>query len=68
MPIALDGHPQPVYFGTRLSTVVLIRKDGQVLFIERDIWELGPDKVPFQRNPPTERRFRFTIDKNALRS
>lgn len=28
-------------YGTRLSTVVLIKRDGQVLFVERDIWQLG---------------------------
>lgn len=27
-------------YGTRLSTVILIRKDGSVLFIERDIWKV----------------------------
>lgn len=27
-------------YGTRLSTVILIRKDGNILFIERDIWKV----------------------------
>ncbi|KAF5348592.1 hypothetical protein D9756_009614 [Leucocoprinus leucothites] len=34
------------YYGTRLSTVLLIRRDGSVLFIERDIWRLGKDGKP----------------------
>lgn len=29
-----------MYYGTRLSTVVLIRRDGNATFIERDIWAL----------------------------
>jgi len=28
-------------YGTRLSTVVLIKRDGQVLFVERDVWQLS---------------------------
>lgn len=31
------------YYGTRLSTVLLIRRDGSVVFIEKDIWRLGKD-------------------------
>ncbi|KAI1785538.1 NRDE protein-domain-containing protein [Ganoderma leucocontextum] len=29
-----------MYYGTRLSTVILIRRDGNATFIERDIWAL----------------------------
>jgi hypothetical protein len=53
----------PSLAGTRLSTVLLIRRDGQVLFIERDIYRLsdlgggGPD-----RDPPSQRVFRFALD------
>ena len=48
-------------YGTRLSTVLLVRKNGQVLFIERDIWKIK-DGVPFKSNPPTERKFMFKLD------
>lgn len=33
--------PQGEVYATRLSTVVLVRRDGSVLFIERDIWKLA---------------------------
>jgi len=33
-------------YDTHLSTVLLIRSDGSVLFIERDIWHLGQDDNP----------------------
>ena len=49
-------------YGTRLSTVLLVRKNGQVLFIERDIWKIRDDGVPFKSNPPTERKFMFKLD------
>ncbi|TDL25379.1 hypothetical protein BD410DRAFT_826635 [Rickenella mellea] len=29
------------YFGTRLSTVIPVQRDGDVVFVERDIWRLG---------------------------
>ncbi|KAJ3574137.1 hypothetical protein NP233_g1961 [Leucocoprinus birnbaumii] len=34
------------YYGTRLSTVLLVRRDDSVLFVERDIWRLGKDGKP----------------------
>lgn len=39
-------------YGTRLSTVLLVKKDGEVLFIERDRAEEGKEE---------ERRFRFQV-------
>ena len=30
------------YYGTRLATVLLIRRDGSVSFVERDVWTLDP--------------------------
>lgn len=38
-PLAL-GCDSTTYYGTRLSTVILIRRDGNATFIERDIWAL----------------------------
>ncbi|CAA7262816.1 unnamed protein product [Cyclocybe aegerita] len=69
VPIILDGpastHPTPSYYGTRLSTVLLVRKDGEAVFIERDIWQLEKDEDgkerPVRSDPPTERRFRFKL-------
>ena len=56
-----SGNDVPAYNGTRLSTVMLVRKDGGVLFIERDIWELV-DGHPEKPDPPTERVFQFKLD------
>jgi len=50
------------YYGTRLSTVLLVRNNGQVLFIERDIWKLGEKGVPVKSDPPTERKYIFNLD------
>ncbi|KAI0772258.1 NRDE protein-domain-containing protein [Irpex lacteus] len=33
-------------YGTRLSTVILVRRDGSATFIERDIWKLDSDGKP----------------------
>lgn len=64
VPIVVEGSPNvtPTYYGTRLSTVLLVRKNGDVLFIERDIWELAPDGTPVKADAPTERVFRFKLD------
>jgi len=35
------------WYGTRLSTVILIRRSGEVLFIERDIFTLSESGMPF---------------------
>ncbi|TFK52384.1 DUF833-domain-containing protein [Heliocybe sulcata] len=55
------GSTAPEFYGTRLSTVILIRKNGDVLFIERDIWRIGADGTPWKADPSTQRVFRFTI-------
>ncbi|KAI5896975.1 uncharacterized protein SCHCODRAFT_02616353 [Schizophyllum commune H4-8] len=47
-------------YGTRLSTVLLVRKDGQALFVERDIWTLQDGKV-VKADPSSQRVHRFTL-------
>ena len=48
--------------GTRVSTVLLVRRDGQVLFVERDVWKLD-DKGKTSRGDPRDARvFRFIVD------
>jgi len=54
--------PLPGHYGTRLSTVLLVRKNGQVLFIERDIWKLGDAGEPVKSDPPAERIYNFKLD------
>ncbi|KAF9451858.1 hypothetical protein P691DRAFT_806522 [Macrolepiota fuliginosa MF-IS2] len=80
-PESLDAKPQyrllaPTapgyenYYGTRLSTVLLVRRDGSVLLIERDIWRLGKSGKPERLNyrekrgvgDVKERCFEFKLD------
>ncbi|RDX53474.1 DUF833-domain-containing protein [Polyporus arcularius HHB13444] len=71
IPIPLSSFP-PVteqatpsskcYYGTRLSTVLLIRRDGSVTFIERDIWALDESGAVVKRDSGHDRVFRFEIE------
>ncbi|KAF8816565.1 DUF833-domain-containing protein [Phlegmacium glaucopus] len=54
--------PPPAIYGTRLSTALLVRKNGKVIFIERDVWKLADGGVPVRSDPPTERRFDFELE------
>jgi uncharacterized protein with NRDE domain len=61
-----EAPSRPDYFATRLSTVLLVRRTGEVLFIERDVWLSGTDAKPelVERIPGDtshERRFRFPV-------
>jgi len=47
-------------YGTRLSTVLLIGKDGNALFIERDIWKLEGENV-VKADAGSQRVFRFRV-------
>ncbi|KIJ55032.1 hypothetical protein M422DRAFT_64180 [Sphaerobolus stellatus SS14] len=54
------------YYATRLSTVVLVKRTGEVLFVERDEWVYGVDSLPNLASANTgddqhERRFHFKI-------
>ena len=61
--IAPDASPDgPDYYGTRLATIILIRRDGQVLFRERDIWQLDSTGNAVRGDPRKDRVFRFRID------
>lgn len=50
------------YYGTRLSTVLLIRRDGSVTFIERDIWTLDESGAVVKRDSGHDRVFQFQIE------
>lgn len=58
LPIA-EGN----YYGTRLSTVLLIERDtGKVLFVERDIWMKVEESGGVRLGSKEDQRiFRFTI-------
>ncbi|PFH51209.1 hypothetical protein AMATHDRAFT_191686 [Amanita thiersii Skay4041] len=59
VPIKLANEPGALY-GTRLSTVLLIRRDGQVRFVERDIWQLVDGKIA-RASPSSERTYQFNL-------
>ncbi|PCH39817.1 DUF833-domain-containing protein [Wolfiporia cocos MD-104 SS10] len=50
------------FYGTRLSTIILMHRDGNVLFIERDIWMSSSDGGVPKTDAKSERVFRFCID------
>ncbi|KAH9949783.1 DUF833-domain-containing protein [Amylocystis lapponica] len=49
------------YYGTRLSTIIMVRRDGSVLCIERDIWTLDSDRKATKATAKDQRVFRFSI-------
>ncbi|KAF8651919.1 hypothetical protein AX16_004564 [Volvariella volvacea WC 439] len=63
LPITMGALPNPIAdcYATRLSTVLLIRRNGQVLFIERDIWKTLKDGQVVRANSKSERRFSFQL-------
>ncbi|KAG8700146.1 hypothetical protein FRC09_006146 [Ceratobasidium sp. 395] len=53
---------QTDYYCTRLTTVILVRKDGQVEFVERDIWsQIEGKSDPVKAEKTSQRRFSFQI-------
>jgi uncharacterized protein with NRDE domain len=64
-PLALAPKPhaastEPRYYGTRLSTVILVsRETKRVTFIERDIWGIGGDGKPVMGEIHQQREIRF---------
>jgi len=52
----------PELYGTRLSTVLIIRRNGEGLFIERDAWKLAADgKIIKGDDPRSDRIYRFQL-------
>ena len=61
LPQGVGSWPRDAY-GTMLSTVILVKRNGEVLFVERDIWGHGPDDIPVKSSDrSTDRVFRFKI-------
>jgi uncharacterized protein with NRDE domain len=60
-PIVLEqGDNAPEVYATRLSTVVLVRRNGQVLFVERDVRK-AEEAIKSERNTQSDRVFRFEL-------
>ncbi|CAK5270653.1 unnamed protein product [Mycena citricolor] len=56
--------PLPVFYGTRTATVVLVRRDGSALFVERDVWRIageGAAARPVRAPPGSQRAFRVDV-------
>lgn len=49
------------YYGTRLSTVILVRRDGQTVFVERDIWTRDEKNGVKKADTKSQRHFRFHV-------
>jgi len=66
---AMRVNPLPIHFGdafhgwygTRLSTVILIRHNGSVVFRERDIWGLNTAGEPILGDPKNDRSVTFWL-------
>lgn len=57
-PFIMQGSRE--FYGTRLSTVILVKRTGEALFIERDRWKLV-DAKPVLSDPSSQREFRFGL-------
>lgn len=69
IPITIDRPgvpPVTTAYGTRLSTVILVKRNGEVTFIERDIWKMvdGKPKRLDKEEEKTQRIFKFRIGDN----
>lgn len=52
------------YYATRLATVVLVRNNGEVVFVERDVWFMDDNLEPKLREAeetPCQRKYQFQI-------
>jgi uncharacterized protein with NRDE domain len=48
-------------YGTRLSQVLLVRRDGRVTYTERDIWALDGRGAAVRASPENTRSFIFRL-------
>jgi uncharacterized protein with NRDE domain len=51
----------PSLYGTRLAQVLLVRRDGRVTYIERDIWALDGTGAAVRASPENTRSFIFRL-------
>jgi len=60
-PLLLETTQGPELYGTRVSTVLLITRNGKVHFVERDICRLTQDGKVVKADPRSQRVFRFQL-------
>jgi len=60
-PKGADASASSDYYGTRLSTILLVGRDSRVSFVERDIWQLDEGGSLSPGDPRNDRHFRFTL-------
>ncbi|KAI0786150.1 DUF833-domain-containing protein [Abortiporus biennis] len=61
--VSASKHPEGKedFYGTRLSTVILVHRDGHVTFIERDIWVLDEEGKVKRADANSQRVFKFQL-------
>ncbi|THH05663.1 hypothetical protein EW145_g4635 [Phellinidium pouzarii] len=52
----------PEFYGTRLSTILLVRRDGRVIFMERDAWKLDKGGNAVRGDPKDTRIFHLQLN------
>jgi len=52
------------YRGTRMAQVILVRRDGRVTYIERDVWTLDGAGKPVRASAADIRSFMFRLGSN----
>jgi hypothetical protein len=55
----------PVFFGTRLAQAILIRRDGRVTYVERDVWTLDGAGTPVRASAADKRLFMFRLGSDS---
>ncbi|KAI9443438.1 DUF833-domain-containing protein [Lactarius indigo] len=53
------------YYGTRLAQVVLVRRNGHVTYIERDVWLLDTTGAPVRAGATDLRAFSFRLGSDS---
>ncbi|GJE91591.1 NRDE family protein [Phanerochaete sordida] len=60
-PLPVTAGGEHALYGTRLSTVLLVRRDGAAAFFERDIWVLDAAGQATRGDAAAQRVFRFRV-------
>ena len=64
LQIPLPKSDDTPLYGTRLSTVILVHRDGRVMFVERDIWTVDAEGKARMGDAKQQRIFRFHLQPN----